>query len=221
VTDATQINATQQDGPSGRPSLPETSLFARGVPLHARRFWFCFGGLTFFTAVILAISGAFLALYYEPTPDRAYASIFYITNYVRYGWLIRSVHFWSAQLMVVFILIHMIRVFVTASYKHPRELNWVVGVGLLVVTLSFALTGYLLPWDQKAYWGSTAAVALTRQIPIVGESLALMVAGGGTLGAAALSRFYSAHIMALPAALAVMLLAHFWMVRKQGISGPL
>jgi len=198
-----------------------TRVFAKPVPLHARRFWYCFGGLTFFTAVMQMMSGVFLTLYYEPTPDRAYASVFYISNYVKYGWLIRSIHAWGAQLMVVFIIIHMIRVYVTASYKHPREFNWIAGVLLFVITMSFGLTGYLLPWDQKAYWGSTVTVSLMQEVPVMGEWMARLVVGGDKLGAPTLTRFYSAHIMVLPAALLGLLFVHFWMVRKQGISGPL
>jgi menaquinol-cytochrome c reductase cytochrome b subunit len=198
-----------------------TRVFAKPVPMHARRFWYCFGGLTFFVAIMQALSGIFLTLYYEPTPDRAYASVFYISNYVKYGWLIRSIHGWGAQLMVVFIIIHMIRVYVTASYKHPREFNWVAGVLLFVITMSFGLTGYLLPWDQKAYWGSTVTVSLMKQVPVIGAWMARIVVGGDSLGAPTLARFYSGHVMLLPASLIGLLFVHFWMVRKQGISGPL
>jgi quinol-cytochrome oxidoreductase complex cytochrome b subunit len=140
---------------------------------------------------------------------------------VSYGWLVRSIHKWSAQLMVVFVVLHMLRVFWTASYKHPRELNWLAGIVLFMVTMAFGLTGYLLPWDQKAYWGSTVTASLIKQVPAVGDTMAHLVLGGETLGAPTLTRFFSAHIMILPAALLVFLVAHFWMVRKQGISGPL
>ena len=199
----------------------ETRVFAKPVPMHARRFWYCFGGLTFFVALMQAASGVFLTFYYEPTPDRAYASVFYISHYVQYGWLIRSIHAWGAQLMVIFIIVHMIRVYATASYKHPRELNWVAGVFLFVVTMAFGLTGYLLPWDQKAYWGSTVTVHLVQQVPLLGDWMGRLIVGGSSIGAPTLSRFYSAHIMLLPASIAVLLFMHFWMVRKQGISGPL
>jgi menaquinol-cytochrome c reductase cytochrome b subunit len=196
-------------------------VFGKPVPMHARRFWYCFGGLTFFVALLQAASGIFLTFYYEPTPDRAYSSVFYISNYVKYGWLIRSIHSWGAQLMVIFVIIHMIRVYATASYKHPREFNWVAGVLLFVITMAFGLTGYLLPWDQKAYWGSTVTVTLVKQMPVLGDWMARIVVGGDKLGAPTLTRFYSGHIMLLPAALMGLLFAHFWMVRKQGISGPL
>jgi len=211
-------------------SLPEpaeangwmgTPESARTVPAHARRFWFCFGGLTFFTAIMQALSGIVLAFYYQPTPERAYASIFYISNYVKYGWFIRSVHAWGARLMVAFIIIHMLRVYVTASYKHPREMNWVAGVFLFVITMAFGLTGSLLPWDQQAYWGTAGAIAFIEKTPVVGDWIARFIVGGDAIGPSALSRFYSGHIMMLPAALVILLSVHFWMVRKQGISGPL
>jgi menaquinol-cytochrome c reductase cytochrome b subunit len=162
-----------------------------------------------------------LAFYYQPTPERAYASIFYISGYVKYGWFIRSVHVWGSRLMVVFIVVHMLRVYVTASYKRPRELNWVAGVFLFGITMAFALTGSLLPWDQKAYWGTAGAITLIEKTPVVGDRLAHFIVGGDAIGAAALSRFYAAHIMILPAALTILLFLHFWMVRKQGISDPL
>jgi menaquinol-cytochrome c reductase cytochrome b subunit len=194
---------------------------SRSVPTHARGFWYCFGGLTFATAVLQALSGIVLAFYYQPTPERAYASVFYLSNFVKYGWFIRSVHVWGSRLMVVFIVIHMLRVYVTASYKHPREFNWLAGVFLFVITMAFGLTGSLLPWDQKAFWGTAGAIGFIEKTPLVGDWLAYFIVGGHSIGAAALSRFYSGHIMLLPAALAVLLFAHFWMVRKQGISGPL
>ncbi len=199
----------------------EANVFSKPVPMHARRFWYCFGGLTFFVFLLQVASGVWLSFYYVPTPEQAYASVFYISNYVNYGWLIRSIHAWGAQLMVVFILIHMIRVFVTGSYKNPREFNWVVGVLLFLITMAFGLTGYLLPWDQKAYWGSTVSLSLVEQVPLLGSVIAQIVLGGEALGAPTLTRFYSGHVFLLPAALVILLVAHFWMIRKQGISGPL
>lgn len=195
-------------------------VFSKPVPQHARRFWYCFGGLTFFVFLLQVASGIFLTFYYVPTPERAYASVFYISNYVNYGWLIRSIHVWGAHMMVVFIVLHMLRVFLTGSYKHPRELNWVNGVLLFVLTMAFGLTGYLLPWDQKAYWGSTVTIALVEQVPFVGDAIGQLIMGGTAVGAPTLTRFYSAHVFLLPAALLLFLVLHFAMIRKQGISGP-
>jgi quinol-cytochrome oxidoreductase complex cytochrome b subunit len=197
------------------------SLLDRPVPLHALRFWYCFGGLTLLTFIIQVLTGIVLTLYYVPTPEKAYASVFYLSHYVSYGWLVRSIHKWSAQLMVVFVVLHMLRVFWTASYKHPREFTWVAGMILLLTTLAFGLTGYLLPWDQKAYWGSTVTASLIGQVPGVGTSLAHVILGGDTIGAPTLTRFFSAHIMILPGILVGFAVAHLWMVRKLGISGPL
>lgn len=198
-----------------------TKVFNKPVPMHARRFWFCFGGLTFFVFLLQVATGVFLTIYYVPDPARAYASVFYISNYVNYGWLIRSIHSWGAQLMVIFVILHMVRVFLTGSYKKPREFNWVVGVLLFVLTMAFGLTGYLLPWDQKAYWGSTVTINLVAQVPVMGVWMSEVIMGGQAIGAPTLTRFYSGHVFLLPAILAVFLIAHFWMIRKQGISGPL
>ncbi|MDP2183757.1 MAG: cytochrome b N-terminal domain-containing protein [Actinomycetota bacterium] len=198
-----------------------SKVLGESVPDHARRFWFCFGGLTFTVFVFQLLTGIFLTFFYQPTPERAYSSVFYISNYVDYGWFIRTTHAWGSTLMVVFLVVHMLRVFITASYKHPREFNWVVGVFLLVVTMAFGLTGRLLPWDQKAFWGATVIVDLVRQVPLVGDPLAGVLLGGSTIGAPALTRFFSLHVVVLPLAVGILLAAHFWMVRKQGISGPL
>lgn len=202
-------------------SEARSSLRERKVPAGALRFWYCFGGLAFFTAIMQALSGLFLSFYYQPTPDRAYASVFYIDTYVRYGWLIRSVHVWGARLMLALVIIHMIRVYVTASYKHPREFNWVAGVLLFAITLGFMVTGGLLPWDQGGYWSTRALIDTVGEIPVIGGAFLRIAAGGTELGGAALTRFYAAHIMLLPAALVLLLAAHFWMVRKQGIAEPL
>jgi menaquinol-cytochrome c reductase cytochrome b subunit len=197
------------------------SLSERTVPAGALRFWYCFGGLAFFTAVLMALSGIFLAFYYQPTPDRAYASVFYLSTYVHYGWLIRSIHVWGARVLMGLVLVHMVRVYVTASYKHPREFNWVAGVLLFVVTLGFLVTGDPLPWDQGGFWSTRALFEIVKAVPVVGPALLTFFAGGTELGAAALTRFYAAHIMLLPAVMSVLLIAHFWMVRRQGISEPL
>ena len=197
------------------------SLLGKSVPQHAKRYYYCFGGIAFFLFLIQAITGMLLTLYYVPSVDQAYSSTFYISNYVNYGWLIRSVHSWSAQLMFIFVVLHMIRVYVTASYKHPRELNWVAGMVLLIATMASLLTGNLLPWDQKAYWGSTVVVSLAEKIPLIGKPFSYIIMGGNKIGQATLTRFFSAHILLLPAGMIVFMGTHFWMVRKQGISEPL
>lgn len=197
------------------------SLTGKAVPDHARRYYYCFGGITFFLLLVEAVTGMMLTMYYVPSSQQAYASVYYISHYVRYGWLVRSIHSWAAQLIMIFVLLHMIRVFVTGSYKDPRQLNWVAGVVLLLLVFGFSLTGILLPWDQNAYWRSTVTVNLVREAPLVGGALSRILMGGDNVGGSTLTRFFSAHIMLLPAVAAAFLVAHFWMVRRQGISGPM
>lgn len=193
----------------------------RTIPDHARRYYFCFGGITFFLFLVEVVTGVILTFYYVPTPDKAYASVYYISRFVSYGWLIRSIHSWAGQLMVIFVVLHMLRVYLTASYKNPRELNWVIGVVLFVLTMGFSLTGYLLPWDQRAYWGSTVTLSLIQKVPFVGKAAANILMGADSVGTATLTRFFSAHIMLLPGLLVMLLVVHFWMIRRQGISGPM
>ncbi len=197
------------------------AVLDKRVPVHARKYYYCFGGITFFLFIMQVITGVILTFYYVPSPEKAYASVYYISNTVAYGWLIRGIHHWSANLMVIFVVLHMLRVFLTASYKHPREFNWVVGMLLLIITMAFSLTGYLLPWDQKAFWGSTVTVELVKNVPFMGPPMAKILMGGETIGGETITRFFSLHIMVLPAILIILLIPHFWMIRKQGISGPM
>lgn len=196
-------------------------LLDKEVPVYAQRFWYCFGGITFFLFLIQVVTGIILLIYYVPSVEKAYASVYFISYYAHYGWLVRSIHHWAANLVVIFVVLHMIRVFVTGSYKAPREFNWVAGVVLLLVTLGFSLTGYLLPWDQKAYWGSTVVTSLITKVPVLGPVLHNIVVGGETIGQPTLTRFFSLHVMILPAIILIALVVHFWMIRKQGISEPL
>jgi len=131
-----------------------------------------------FLFVMQAVTGIFLTVYYTPSPDHAYDSIQYIMTAVPFGWLIRGIHHWGASLMVLVVFIHMIRVFVTASYKYPRELTWMVGVGLLILTLGMGFTGYLLPWNQKAYWATTVGTSIAGTVPWVGPIIEKALRGG-------------------------------------------
>lgn len=196
-------------------------LLDKEVPLYAQRFYYCFGGITFFLFLIQVLTGIILTIYYVPSVEKAFSSVYFISNYVHYGWLVRSIHHWAANLVVIFVVIHMIRVFITGSYKPPREFNWVAGVVLLLVTLGFSLTGYLLPWDQKAYWGSTVVTSLINKVPVLGPILHNIVVGGDAIGQPTLTRFFNLHVMVLPATIILFLVIHFWMIRKQGISKPL
>ena len=197
------------------------SILKKPVPKHARAWYFCLGGSAFFFFFVQVLSGILLTLYYRPTPKEAYASILMIMNEVRFGWLIRSTHAWSANLMILAVFGHMVRVFVTGAYKRPRELNWVAGVLLFLVTLTFGFTGYLLPWDQRAYWATTVGTELVGGVPVVGPALLVLLRGGESVSALTLTRFYGIHVMVLPWVALLLLGAHFWMIRRQGISGPL
>ncbi|MCK4776832.1 MAG: cytochrome b N-terminal domain-containing protein [Actinomycetia bacterium] len=191
------------------------------VPPHARNFIYCFGGITFLLFLIQGVSGIVLSFYYIPTPDKANASVFYISHYVSYGWLLRSIHHWGANLMVAFCILHLLRVFFTGSYKPPRELNWIAGVFLLVFTMAFALTGYLLRWDQLSYWGTTVVTTTVKNVPLLGPTMAFIMLGGENIAAPTLTRFFSMHVFFLPLVIIFLMVTHFWMIRKQGISGKL
>ena len=182
---------------------------------------YCFGGITFFLFVMLAVTGYFMTLYYVPSPEQAYDAVDYLTYEVPLGYVIRGVHHWSANLMIVTISIHMIRVFVYGAYKNPREINWMTGVCLFCLVMAFGFTGYLLPWDQKAYWATKVGTSIMGSVPGVGEYALRLMRGGSNLGALTMTRFYSLHVLFLPAATFIFLVGHFVMIRKQGISKPL
>jgi quinol-cytochrome oxidoreductase complex cytochrome b subunit len=201
--------------------IPLEAFLKKPVPKHAIRWYFCLGGITFALFVIQGVTGILLSLYYKPTPEQAYDSILFIMNNVRFGWLIRSIHSWSASLMIAFCVAHMLRVFITGAYKKPRELNWVAGVVLLLMTLAFGFTGYLLPWDQKALWGSTVGSEILGVVPLIGPWLLGLLRGGADITGLTLTRFYGGHMLVLPAVTFLFLGAHFVIIRRQGISGPL
>lgn len=183
---------------------------------------FCLGGLTFFFFLLLTLTGVLLMFYYVPSTDQAYQSMKDIEASVTFGQLMRNMHRWSAQAMVIAVFLHMGRVFYTGSYKPPREFNWVVGVLLLVVTFLLSFTGYLLPWDQLAYWAITVGTQIGGAAPIVGPHIDFMLKGGKEIGQPTLIRFYTLHVIFLPLIAAFLMAVHFWRIRKDGgISGPL
>jgi menaquinol-cytochrome c reductase cytochrome b subunit len=196
------------------------------VPNYANAFYYCFGGMVFILIAFQLLTGIFLAFYYVPdaagNPAPAYTSVKdVIMNQVYLGWLIRGVHFWSANLLVVMIVMHMARVFWTGSYRAPRELNWMVGVIMLLIVLLFSLTGYLLPWDTKAYWATSVTIKIGGSAPILGPLIENLLQGGPTLGPNTLQRFFTIHVFILPALIVLLMYIHFRMIRAQGISEPL
>ena len=191
-------------------------------PLKSRlAFLYCFGGISFLIIALQVLTGMFLMFYYIPSPDHAYASVTYIKNEALFGGFVQNLHRVGGSAAVVMVFAHMMRVYFTKSYKNPRELNWLVGVCLLFIVVGFGFTGYLLPWDQKAYWATTVGLNIVETIPLAGGFLADAFRGGSEVGMLTLVRFFVIHVMVLPALLAIFLLAHFFMVRRQGISHPL
>jgi quinol-cytochrome oxidoreductase complex cytochrome b subunit len=180
---------------------------------------YCFGGIAFTLFTLQLLTGLLLSVHYSPTEADAYRSIQRLHEEVVLGRLLRSVHHWGANLMVVMVLLHMLRVFVTGSYKNPRELNWVAGSMLLMLTLAFGFTGYLLPWDQKAYWATVVGTNMVGSVPLVGPGLAAFIRGGGEVSGQTLLRFYSMHILWFPLGTGMFLWVHFHILRRLGISG--
>jgi quinol-cytochrome oxidoreductase complex cytochrome b subunit len=200
---------------------PLRKMLAKPVPIFATRWMYCLGGITFMLLVIQGITGVMLAMYYKPTPEEAYASIQFIENEVRFGAAIRAIHHWAANGTIIMVVAHLLRVFITGAFKPPRELNWVTGVVLFILTLAFGFTGYLLPWDQRAYWATTVGTEIAGGIPQVGELALVFLRGGWDITGLTLSRFYGLHILVLPAIIVILLAGHFWMIRRQGIARPL
>jgi len=196
-------------------------ILTKPVPDWQRRWWYCLGGLTFFAFIVQGITGILLSFYYKPTPAEAYASIQFIENEVLLGSAVRMIHHWSANGMIVLAFAHMLRVFIMGAYKNPRELNWVSGVVLLTMTLAFGFTGYLLPWDQRAYWATTVGTEIAGGIPVIGELALVFLRGGWNITGLTLSRFFALHILILPLVTVTSMGLHFIMVRKQGIMKPL
>ena len=195
-------------------------IASKYVPPHVNIFY-CLGGLTLTCFLIQFATGFAMTFYYKPTVTEAFASVQYIMNEVNFGWLIRSIHRWSASMMVLMMILHVFRVYLTGGFKKPRELTWVVGVMLAVTTVTFGVTGYSLPWDQVGYWAVKIVSGVPAAIPVVGDQLVTLMRGSESVGQATLTRFYSLHTFVLPWLLAVFMLIHFLMIRKQGISGPL
>ena len=192
-------------------------LLDREVPARLT-WWHTLGSATFTVFLVQVITGTTLATYYSASPDHAYDSIRYITGQVASGTLLRGIHHWGASLMVVLIVAHMIRVFAVGAYKYPREINWLLGVGLFLIVMGFSFTGYLLPWDQKAYWATAVGTNIAGTTPFIGGALVALLRGGSELGAATLARFYAFHSLWLPLALTVVVALHLIVLIRQGIA---
>jgi quinol---cytochrome c reductase cytochrome b subunit, bacillus type len=195
------------------------AMLYRKVP-NGTNWFYTLGSATLFAFVSQAVTGVFLAMYYEPDPTRAYESASRITNEVFLGELVRGMHKWGATVMIVLIFLHMGRTFLFGAYKYPRELNWIIGVVLLVLTLAMGLTGYLLPFDQRSFWATVVAVNINASAPVLGPYLADFLRAGAEFGATTIPRFYATHMLLIPGAIAALIGAHLYLVVKLGTTAP-
>ena len=191
----------------------------RKVP-KGTNWFYTLGSATLFAFISQAVTGVILAMYYEPDTSRAYESAARITNELFWGELVRGMHKWGSTMMVILIFLHMGRVFFFGAYKYPRELNWIIGVVLLVLTLMMGLTGYLLPFDQRSFWATVVAVNINASGPVVGPYLADFLRAGAEFGPTTIPRFYSLHMLLIPGLIAALIGAHLYLVAKLGTTAP-
>jgi menaquinol-cytochrome c reductase cytochrome b subunit len=196
-----------------------TGMLYRKVP-KGTNWFYTLGSATLFAFVVQAVTGVFLAMYYDPSPTQAYASVTHLTNDVFLGEFVRGMHKWGASVMIILVYLHMARTFIFGAYKYPRELNWVIGVALLILTFVMALTGYLLPFDQRSFWATVVANNITASGPLIGPYLGDFLRAGPEFGATTLSRFYSIHMLLVPGAIIALIGAHLYLVAKLGTTAP-
>jgi quinol-cytochrome oxidoreductase complex cytochrome b subunit len=191
----------------------------RNVP-HDTNWMQTLGSATLTAFLVQATTGVFLAMYYSPDPNSAYESIQHITHDVTLGWLVRGMHKWGASVFSILMCLHMGRVFLFGAYKYPRELNWIVGVLLLVLGMLEGFTGYLLPWDQTAYWATAVGINLNATAPFLGPFLANFLQGGSQIGPDTIARFYSMHMLLIPGGIIALILLHLYLVIRLGVTSP-
>ena len=212
------------DTPRGRALQSFSNVFLHIYPVKvpARvlrlRYSWRLGYIASVLFTVLLVTGVYLMFFYTPSVTSAYGDMQQLRTGVGFGQLIRNVHRWSAHLMVLVVILHLVRVFFAGAYKRPRQFNWVLGVMLFVITLGFSFTGYLLPWDQLSYWAVTVGTNLVNYVPVIGGQISDLLIGGEQIGQATLLRFYALHVAVLPVALALVLMIHIWRVRKDGFA---
>ena len=188
------------------------------VPYHLKRWWFALGGTPAYLFVVQIATGILLAFYYEASSTTAYESVRYITEEARFGWYLRSLHKWAATLMIAAVILHQMRVYFTGAYRKPREINWMVGMCLLLATLMTGFTGYSLVYEQLSYWGATVGANIADLVPGVGGLMKQMMLAGDTYNAKTLSRFYVLHAAVLPVTIILLVTVHIAIIRMQGIT---
>ena len=190
------------------------------VPTHRLSYWYFFGGITLFLFIIQVLTGILLLLYYRPGANEAFESVQYIMTRVQFGWLIRSIHSWSANLMIFTAFVHMFSVLFLKAYRKPRELIWVTGMILLLLVMGFGFSGYLLPWNKLAFFATTVGTQMAGQVPFIGQPLMIFLRGGPQVTGATLTRFFGFHVAVLPLIAVVLIAIHLFLVQRQGMSVP-
>jgi cytochrome b6 len=198
----------------------EAAVQHKTVPVHRHSVWYYFGGMTLFLFAMQVVTGILLLLYYRPSAAEAYDSVQFIMTRVPFGWLVRSIHSWSANLMIGAAFIHMFSVLFLKAYRRPRELTWLSGVLLLFVSMGFGFTGYLLPWNELAYFATRVGTDIAGGIPVIGEPTVRFLRGGPQVTGATLTRFFGVHVAVLPALTTMLLLGHLLLVQYHGMSVP-
>ncbi len=188
------------------------------VPYHLKRWWFALGGTPAYLFVVQILTGILLAMYYQPAAGTAYESVRYITEEAAFGWYIRSIHKWAATLMIAAVILHQMRVYFTGAYRKPRELNWMIGICLLLTTLMIGFTGYSLVFEQLSYWGATVGANISDTIPLVGGFMKKMLLAGDGYNSRTLSRFFILHSAVLPVTMILLLVVHITLIRLQGVT---
>ncbi|MDX2444240.1 MAG: cytochrome bc complex cytochrome b subunit [Bacteroidales bacterium] len=188
------------------------------IPNHLKRWWWGLGGTPLFMFIIQVVTGMMLIFYYIPDPDKAYQSVDYITHTAKFGWLIRSIHRWASNIMIAALLLHMLRVFFTQTFRKPRELNWMFGVTLLLLTLMFGFTGYSLVYEQMSYWAMSVGTGIAGATPFIGNWLADFIRGGSEIGQNTLTRFFLFHIALIPLITMIVIGIHIYLIRALGVS---
>jgi quinol-cytochrome oxidoreductase complex cytochrome b subunit len=188
------------------------------VPNHLRRWWFCLGGTPAYLFIVQIVTGILLAFYYQASPASAHESVRYITHEVPFGWYFRSLHKWAATFMIAAVILHQMRVYFTGAYRRPRELNWLIGMALLMCTLLVGFTGYSLVFEQLSYWGATVGANIAESVPLAGPALKKMLLAGDAYNEHTLSRFYVLHAAILPGTIVVLLVMHIALIRLHGVT---
>src|SRR5437763_3612510 len=190
------------------------------VPVHRHSIWYYFGGMTLFLFTIQVATGILLLLYYRPSAETAFESVQFIMTEVRFGWLVRSLHSWSANLMIAMLFVHMFSVFFLKAYRAPREITWASGAFLLFLSLAFGFSGYLLPWNTLSFFATKVGTEVAGVVPVVGRFLVRFLRGGDEVTGATLTRFYGFHVAILPAMTTAILFIHIFMVQRHGMHVP-